>query len=540
MLKRLETATRWLRESADHGDAMLWIWGLIVGVAAAYGAIALRLTIQAVQFVSFWEASETLVTAASRLSPIHIFFAPIICGFVVSGLLWFGHRRGLLKDERAFGVSDVIEARAVKAGRVDFRSAVYSALVSAVSLGGGASAGREGPAVHLGAAFASMWSKTLDLPAREGRTLAACGVAAAVAASFNAPIAGAVFAFEVVLGHYALRTMAPIAVAAVSGALISRAHLGAQPAFNLPFLSPASYADFPAAALLGVLSALVAVGFMKAVLFGMEHAPRIAKDLGLPLWGLPPIGGLVVGALAVNFPEILGVGYEATATALAGGFTLIALITLIVIKTFATAVTLACRFGGGVFSPSIYLGAMTGAAFGVVASTVLGGATAGAPFFAVVGMGAVAGAVLGAPLSTTLIVFELTSSYDTAIAVLVAVSLATIITQKIMGASIFQLQIETRGYELREGPQRVILQTVRVRDFMTPISRLKKESVLEGPSLYEDDTLGKALGFLEAEDLDGAPVKARADDHVTGYVSRADALIAYNKRLVEAHVERTR
>jgi len=201
---------------------------------------------------------------------------------------------------------------------------------------------------------------------------------------------------------------------------------------------------------------------------------------------------------------------------------------------------LACRFGGGVFSPSIYLGAMTGGAFGVVASTVLGGATAGAPFFAVVGMGAVAGAVLGAPLSTTLIVFELTSSYDTAIAVLVAVSLATIITQKVMGASIFQLQIETRGYELREGPQRVILKTVRVRDFMTSIDRLKKESVLEGPSLYEDDTLGKALGFLEAEDLDGAPVRARADDHVTGYVSRADALIAYNKRLVEAHVERTR
>jgi hypothetical protein len=148
--------------------------------------------------------------------------------------------------------------------------------------------------------------------------------------------------------------------------------------------------------------------------------------------------------------------------------------------------------------------------------------------------------VLGAPLSTTLIVFELTASADAAIAVLVAVSLATIVTQKVLGASYFQLQIERRGYELREGPQRVILKTVRVRDFMTPIDRLKKESVLEGPAPFEDDSLGRALGFLEAEGLDGAPVKARGSDAVTGCISRADALIAYNNRLVEAHVERAR
>ena len=129
---------------------------------------------------------------------------------------------------------------------------------------------------------------------------------------------------------------------------------------------------------------------------------------------------------------------------------------------------------------------------------------------------------------------------STLFTLMLVASLATIVTQRVVGASFFQLQIEARGYELREGPQRVILKTVRVRDFMTPIDRLQKASVLEGPTLYEDDTLGKALGFLEAEGLDGAPIKARGSDAVTGYITRADALIAYNQRLVEAHVERTR
>ncbi|MGD2133178.1 MAG: chloride channel protein [Maricaulaceae bacterium] len=538
--KQVRLIVRWLRGQRDHGDTLLWVWGLIVGIAAAYATILFRLAIQSVQFLAYGEFSEALAGPASELSNFHLFLAPVLAGGAVAALLWFGQRQGLLKEARQLGVPDVIEARAVKAGRVDFRSAVYSALTTAVALGGGGSAGREGPAVHLGAALASMWSKSLDLPAREGRTLAACGAAAAVAASFNAPIAGAVFAFEVVLGHYALRTVAPVAAASVAGALIVRAHLGAQPAFLLPEIHPASYFDFPAAAVLGLICALVAIGFMRVTLWGIERVPKLAREHDVPLWALPPFAGAVVGVIAWTRPEILGVGYEPTARALAGDYVFSTLVLLLVLKSLATAVCIACRFGGGIFSPAIYVGAMTGAAFGAVAALAFGGATAGESFFAIVGMGAVAGAVLGAPLSTTLIVFELTYNYDTAIAILVAVSVATIMTQKIMGASFFQLMIESRGYELREGPQRVILMTVRVRDFMTPIDRLKKESVLEGPSLYEDDTLGKALGFLDAEGVDGAPVKSRASGEVTGYISRADALVAYNKRLVDAHVERTR
>lgn len=529
------------RMRKGRGGAAMWVWGLAIGLVVGYAVIGFRLTIQAAQYVGFGVFSETLGAASAHVGPWRMLLAPIAGGVVAAGLLWLGRRLNFLPETRSLGMADVIEARAVNEGHIDTRAGLYSGLMSALSLGAGASTGREGPAVHLGASLAAWLAERLKLPAADARTLLACGAAAAVAASFNAPIAGAVFALEVVLGHYAVRVMAPVAAAATVGAVVTRVHLGAQPAFAMPLLAPASLLDFPASALLGVIAALTAILFVRGVLDAGRYATKLAEDFGVPLWALPPAAGAMLGVVALAYPEVLGVGYETTARAVAGEFALGALVTLALLKIAATAVSLACRFGGGVFSPSLVIGALVGAAFGTGAEALLGDNTAGVAFYAVVGMGAVSGAALGAPLSTTLIVFEMTASYETAIAVLVAVSLATLMTQRAVGASLFQLQIEQHGYVLREGPQRVILQTVRVRDVMTPIDRLKKESVLEGPSLFEDDTLGKALGFLEAEGIEGAPVKSRAaETPVVGYISRADALIAYNRRLVDAHIEATR
>ena len=159
----------------------------------------------------------------------------------------------------------------------------------------------------------------------------------------------------------------------------------------------------------------------------------LAERIRLPLWLLPVPGGLGVGFIGVFFPQVLGVGYEATVSALTGHYGLILLITLFFAKIIATAWCLGCRFGAGVFSPSLYLGAMLGGSFGIIMTWISGGNSAGESFYAIVGMGALSGAVLGAPISTTLILFELTSSYETAIAVMVSVSMATVITQAVMG-----------------------------------------------------------------------------------------------------------
>ncbi len=519
----------------------LWLAAVLVGLVAGYAALGLRVAITLIQEFLFSDGGEQLTAAARELAPLHLIALPMLGGVVVSALLYAGNRAGWLKETRALGIADVMEARAVAGGKLDGPPGLLSAVIAAVSLGSGVSAGREGPAVHLGATLASLVTRPLGLPARGARIMLACGAAAAVSASFNAPVAGALFAFEVILGHYALRSIAPVAAASVVGAIASRIHFGPQPAFPVPELDPASLLDFAAVVPLGLAAAGVAICLTMAV----STAPRLvaeqARKIAWPLWALPPFGGLLVGLIAVGAPEVLGVGYEATATALAGGYSVGLLAGLLVLKLVATVITVAFRFGGGVFSPSLYLGAMLGALFGAVAASLFGEQTSGAAFYAVVGMGAVSGAVLGAPLSTTLIVFELTASYEASIALLVAVSLATVLATSVTKGSLFHKQVERHGYDLTKGDARIILQTTRARDIMTPLDKTDRAAEMDEPHVYEDDYLGRVMGFFSAEKIDGAPVRSRTGDQpITGYITKADAHAAYARALQMRHEEEHR
>lgn len=529
------------RARQDGRSILLWPVALLIGVIAGYAALALRLAIQGVQLIFFAEGEERLAEAAAQLPPLQVIAAPFLGGLLVAWLLWFGKKRGWLSETRALGIADVMEARAVDGGRMPVIPSVYSAIVSATSLGSGVSAGREGPAVQLGAGLASGVSRLLGLPPRGARILLACGAAAAVAASFEAPVAGALFAFEVILGHYALRSIAPVAAASVTGALITRIHLGGESAFAMPAIAPASILDFALVAPLGLIAAIVAILFVQSA----AHMPRItaewAKRAQVPLWALPPAGGLMVGCLGVAAPEILGVGYETTGQAIAGGYGAGMLLALIALKLIATVITLSARFGGGAFAPSLYLGAMTGGLFAALAGAMFPEQTAGPAFYALVGMGAVSGAVLGAPLSTTLIVFELTASYEASIALLVAVSLATVVCTSVTKGSLFHKQVERHGYDLTRGDARVILQTIRARDIMAPIDKADRAGEMDAPCVYEDDYLGRILGFMSAEKIDGAPVRKRTgEQEIVGYISKADAHAAYASALQHRHEEEHR
>lgn len=533
----------WLaRQWREGRSPALWLLGVITGAISAYAAIAFILSLHGISLLVFGADHDALASGVEDIPFWQILLVPTAGGLIVAGLLWLGETRNWLPRGQASAVADVIEARAARQGQIELPNGLLSAAISAISLGSGGSAGREGPVVHLGAAISSFIARRLGLPARSARILLACGAASAVAASFNAPVAGALFAFEIVLGHYALRSIAPVAVASVTGALISRLHLGASPAFAMPALSPASIWDLPGVVGLGLAAALLASAFILTSI----HLPRLiaqqSERMGWPLWALPPIGGLCLGGLAILAPEILGVGYEPTAAALAGSYALGTLLALVVLKLLAVGITLGFRFGGGVFSPSLYLGAMLGAAFGGVLA-MTGAETAGVPFYAVVGMGAVAGAALGAPLSTTLIVFELTASYEASVAVLIAVSLATVLSQSLAGGSVFHKQILRRGLDLSRGQARVLLQTIRVRDIMSPMedSEAGADSDAETACLYDDDYLGRAIGFLSAEALDGTVVRSRTGEQiVVGYLSRVDAHAAYAKALADAHEEEHR
>ncbi len=528
---RLENA---LRRATTSPVPRVWLAALLVGVLAGYAAIGFRLAIGGIQYLWLGETEENLFRFLQETPAWLIIAGPTTAGLVVGLWLTF-----LQPGNRAEGVADVIEARAVGAGRLPLWKGLGSAIVSIISLGGGASAGREGPAVHLGATLGSFLGERFGFTPTHLRTLLAAGAAAAVAASFNAPIAGVLFALEVVLGHYALRASGPIVIASVVGALLARIHMGSSPTFVIPEYMITSLADFPAFALLGVVSALVAMAFMATIM----RADTLARQVSIPLWLRPVLGGLIIGAIGIWYPQALGVGYAATDAALQGQFGLVLLLSLIVVKTLATAITIASRFGGGVFSPALYLGAMTGGAFGlIIAQAAPEIAFSTHAVYAIVGMGAVAGAVLGAPLSTLLIAFELTGGYEMTVALMVAISIATALTQGLLGKSFFHWQLERRGLRLYGGPRWQILQTVLVQDFMqrvvddenTPLQKLDEDD----ERLFIGDTLEKTLALFEASQHETLPV-VQPSEHleIVGTVSHADALRAYNEALVEASRE---
>lgn len=505
MMGRRKTIVRMrlkLRQVLRSERTKLSILAVLVGAAGGVVAIAFRELIDGVRFFAFGFSSENLISLSAGLAWWHLLAAPAAGGLLV-GLF----SRYVMAERRPLGVSDVVEAAALSGGRMPFGQALGAALISATSIGTGASVGREGPVVHLGASLAALVAGWLKLSPSLSRTLLGCGVAAAVAASFNAPIAGVFFALEVVIGHYALSAFAPIVIASVVGTVLSRSHFGDFPAFILPDYQIVSVLQFPAFAVLGVISAFVAVLFVRAIFLAEDMWRRSP----LPVWSRPMIAGLMVGVIALVFPHVLGVGYEATDGALKQSLSLWLLAALVVAKLAATAICLGSGFGGGVFSPSLFIGAMLGGAYGIALGALFPGMSSGYGIYAMTGMGAVAGAVLGAPISTILIIFELIGDYQITIAVMVTVALASVIAQMLMGPSYFALQLERRGINLRGGRETSLLRDIPVRRIMkpgfasVPLSagmedvRLGLQSAPQGELLVvrDDGTLFGAIAFAD-------------------------------------------
>ena len=572
------------RRLLRNDQALMAVIAALVGILVAYAAIAFRLSIGGVQWLSYGTSAENLIGRVAELPIWQVLLVPTAGGLLVGLFLQF-----VMPGRRTMGVADVIEAMALRNGRMRFRDGLSAAFVSVVSLGIGASTGREGPMVHLGASIAGGVTRRLGLSPHLARTLLGCGVAASVAASFNAPIAGVFFALEVIIGHYALSAFAPVVIASVAGTVICRAHLGSQPAFLLPQFGIHSLWEFPAFMVLGAVCAGIAIVFMWSIFY----AERVTDSLPVPNWLKPAAGGLAVGAIAVEFPQVLGVGYEATDAALNELFPLWLLLMLIPLKTAATAISLGCRFGGGVFSPSLCIGAMTGGAFGIIAASVFPHLAASHGAYAIVGMSALAAATLGAPISTILIVFELTGDYQITVAVMLATSIATMIVQQAQGRSFFHWQLENRGLNLRGGRARHLLQTLTVRDVLaedfdkipehTSIPDIKtmfsrqphstvvvvdNEDELVGTISFSDlkhvafdnnldnlinardmarnqalapapeDTLEGVLAVMDVSGEEHLAVVAATDDRsVLGVVHHRDILRAYNRALLQAQAE---
>ena len=503
-----------LRRFVKNDQLILSFLALAVGAATGGAVVAFREIISATQTWFYASGTERLFQHAQHLPWYWLVAAPAIGGLLVGLLIRYG-----MPNKRPVGVADVIEASALRGGRMSLTDGLRGAVVNAVSVGAGASVGREGPAVHLGASLGGWLAKRLHLTRSMSRTLLGCGVAAAVAASFNAPIAGALFANEVVIGHYAISAFAPTVIASVTGTAISRAFFGDFPAFIIAEHSIQSFLEFPAFVGLGILCGLVAMVLMHWI----GSVQKVVAQSPVPDWVRPGIAGLLIGIIALGFPQVLGIGYGATEAAMGNAFSMSMLLGILFAKTVATAISLGGGFGGGIFSPALVIGSMLGAAYGLIATQIFPTLSSGPGAYTIAGMGAMAAAVLGAPISTALIVFEMTGDYALTMALMVSVVVATVITQQLGMRSFFTFQLERRGLDLKGGFERTLMQSlkvggilVRTDDVVSPDTSLqsirdKLQSCVYGELFVVRDN-GELEGTITLADLSDSAFDHDLDD----------------------------
>ncbi len=444
-----------------------------VGLAGAAGAVLFRLLIRTVQAVAFGgiDGLSVLVSegmAAEAHDPLADTMAlewywrlaiPATGGLLVGPLIYF-----FAREARGHGVPEVMKAVALRGGVIRPRIVAVKALASALSIGTGGSVGREGPIVQIGAAFGSTLGQLLRLPTMQIRTLVACGAAAGISATFNAPIAGALFASEVIVGNFAVTQFTPIVISSVVATVISRFFLGNHPAFEVPGYDIVSPLELIPYMVTGVVAGLVAVTFIRS----LNATEVFFEQLSVPPYLQAMIGGLLVGLIAIEFPQVFGVGYTTISAALAGTLPALTMALLILAKIFATSVTIGSGGSGGIFAPSLFLGAMTGGFLGSQIHAFFPDATATSGAYALVTMGAVLAATTHAPISAIIIIFELTQTIDIIPALMVACVVSTLVCQLRSKDSIYTSKLRRQGIDLFAEEDPNVLKGLYVRDVIDP------------------------------------------------------------------------
>lgn len=422
-----------------HQNLKLGFGALIIGLLVGLTSVGFIKFIAFVQTVLWGQHGALFATLLREHAQPWLLLIFLPLGGIASALII----TYLIPENRQMGIADVIEANALRAGRLSSRSAFFATLAAGLSIGSGASVGREGPMVHLGSAMASLAARSLFLDRKHTRCLLGCGAAAAIGASFNAPLAGILFALEVIIGNFSIGASAQIALAAVVGTGVRHTLLGNGAVFTLPELEVLTwFAALPAFAL-GILSG----GFAALFLWILPKVRGFYKRIKTPLWIKAGSTGFLVALIGLALPDALGLGYEATNVALLGKLGIITALLLLVAKLLFTALCLGAGFSGGVVSPALFLGAMLGHAFGL---TWLSLNSASDPtLFTMVGMAAVTAPIVGSPLSTILIVFELTTSYEVLLAVMSGVVASTLTARLLSGHSFFITQLIERGLSLK-------------------------------------------------------------------------------------------
>ena len=566
----------------------LILLALVIGAGAGLGAIVFR---ELIRWFTLLFSGHRDYSATGQAT--HPFFsgAPnphvpwlglgfVVLAPVIGGLLYGPLIERFAREARGHGVPEVMLAVAERGGRISPAVAVVKSLASALCIGSGGSVGREGPIVQIGSALGSTLGQLVRLPESRLRLLVACGAAGGISATFNAPIAGVFFGLELILRDFQTESFSAVVLSSITAAVIGRAAFGDQAFLTLPAFHLVSLWEYLLYAGLGVLAAGVGVGFTR-VLYGIEDlADRVWHG---PEWARPAVGGVLLGLLLLALPQMYGVGYPVLENGIRGEYVLWVLLLLMGAKMVATSLTIAIGGSGGVFAPSLFIGAMLGTAYGQVAHGLWPTLTAPAGAYGLVGMGAVFAGAARAPITAVLIIFELTGDYTIILPLMAAIVLATGVSKGLSRDTIYTLKLRRRGIDILRGRAANLMEVLTVADAMQPIpagvpqelglgaliarfaedgcealpvvdetgayrgtvsaqevERAARANALDTvagdlavntPPLAPQQTLERALGVLVQNEHGGLPVVAADHQRVIGWVTHRDVLRAYNARL---------
>jgi CIC family chloride channel protein len=395
----------------------------------------------------------------------------------------------------------------MQGGKIPPQVTVIKALSSALCIGGGGSVGREGPIVQIGSAWGSTLGRILRMPESRLRVLVACGAAGGIAATFNAPIAGPFFAMELILRDFAVESFGAVALSSVTASVIGRAAFGDSPFLHLPSFTLNSPWEYLLFAALGLVIGAVGVLFTH-VLYWIEDACDWAWRG--PEWLRAGAGGILLGLLLLALPEMYGVGYPVLGNAIDGHYVVWFLLILMLGKILATSLTIGIGGSGGVFAPALFIGAMGGTAFGVLAHHLFPTATAAPGMYGLIGMGAAFAGATRAAITAVIILFELTGQYNIILPLILAIVLATALSRALSQETIYTLKLSRRGVDLdgRPGSSVPTLDQTAMATVMEPAPR----------ALAADTDLITAGHQLWLSACGALPVRG-VDQHYCGYVT---------------------
>ncbi len=571
-----------LKKFNISGTNVLILLSVFVGLTTAFGALGFIILIRHFNTLFFGLTDQILTEQiGQRGLKFWLPIIPMVGGFLVGPIVY-----KYAAEARGHGVPEVMNAVARLGGIIRPRVAGAKAVASAICIGSGGSAGREGPIVQIGAALGSTVGQWFRMSGERVKILVGCGAAAGISSVFNAPIAGVFFALEIILGDFNIKTFSPVLISSVVASVVTRTFLGDHPAFAVPSYSLVSAWEVPLYVGLGIVVGVYGVGFTRT----LEWFEDFFEKIKIPDVTKPALGGLLLGIIAIFYPQILADGYDTIKLTLYGNIGIGLILILIVAKLAATSLTLGSGNSGGIFAPSLFMGAVAGGAYGMLIHTIFPGITATPGAYALVGMAGMVAAATHAPMTALLIIFEMTSDYRIILPLMVTVVFAALVAGKLFPQSIYTVKLFRRGIDIRGGRDINVLRSHQVKEIMderfesidpaTPLAEIFRiiersnesyfvvadsqkhlkgvisfqdiRSILsqhsldyliiaqdlaigETVTLNFDDTLEKALETFNLKDLKLIPVVNEYDGGKVSGVIRRDTLVDYyNKRLIDS------